>query len=105
MVVGMDKDPENQAPQGETGSEPVVVPWRELDPATLTALIESFVLREGTDYGAMESQFASKIEQVRRQLEAGTVLIAFDPVEDSVTLLTQNELRRRSSPASNRKSH
>jgi hypothetical protein len=29
-------------------------PWQDLDPETLDNLIESFVLREGTDYGEHE---------------------------------------------------
>ncbi len=29
----------------------MIIPWHDLDPETLDNLIESFVLREGTDYG------------------------------------------------------
>ena len=78
-----------------THKEWVLIPWNELEPATLTALIESFVLREGTDYGVEESRFTTKIEQVRKQLENSSIVIVFDPEEESVTLLTQHELQRR----------
>ncbi|MCX2957923.1 MAG: YheU family protein, partial [Serratia symbiotica] len=29
----------------------MIIPWQELETATLNSLLESFVLREGTDYG------------------------------------------------------
>ena len=32
----------------------VIIPWQELEVATLENLIETFVLREGTDYGEQE---------------------------------------------------
>ena len=28
----------------------MIIPWQDLDPETLDNLIESFVLREGSDY-------------------------------------------------------
>lgn len=76
----------------------VKVPWQDLEAPTLTALIESFILREGTDYGVEESRFATKIEQVRKQLETGSVSIVFDPEEDTVTLITERDLKRLGKP-------
>ncbi|TIE66479.1 YheU family protein, partial [Legionella pneumophila] len=32
----------------------MLIPWQELSPEALENLIESFVLREGTDYGEHE---------------------------------------------------
>ena len=32
----------------------MLIPWQDLSPETLENLIESFVLREGTDYGEHE---------------------------------------------------
>ena len=32
----------------------MIIPWQELSTETLDNLIESFVLREGTDYGMQE---------------------------------------------------
>ena len=71
-----------------------MVPWQDLEAPTLTALIESFILREGTDYGVEESRFSTKIEQVRKQLEKGSISIVFDPEEETVTLITEQELRK-----------
>jgi uncharacterized protein len=65
-------------------SEVVAVPWSQLAADTLQALIESFVLREGTDYGMYDVSLASKVLQVRRQLERGEAQIVFDPVTETV---------------------
>jgi hypothetical protein len=49
--------------------------------------VESFVLREGTDYGAREFTHEQKVAQVIAQLESGDARIVFDPETESVTLL------------------
>jgi uncharacterized protein YheU (UPF0270 family) len=79
----------------EKPSPPVEVPLEALDPDTCRSLIESFILREGTDYGASEVSLEQKISQVRRQLEKGEVKIIFDPASESVDLMTVREFRQR----------
>jgi uncharacterized protein YheU (UPF0270 family) len=64
----------------------VVVPHSELRADVLRAVIESFVLREGTDYGERELSLDSKVAGVVRQLERGEVQIVFDPETDSVDI-------------------
>jgi uncharacterized protein YheU (UPF0270 family) len=65
---------------------PVAVPHAELSPAALRGVVESFVLREGTDYGARDVPFETKVTQVIRQLERGEARIMFDPVTQSVQI-------------------
>ena len=43
----------------------MIIPWQTLDPQTLNNLIESFVLREGTDYGVQEKTLADKVNDVK----------------------------------------
>lgn len=69
-------------------SQLIAVPWSQLEPATLRALIESFVLREGTDYGLYDVPLAAKVSQVRNQLERGEAQIVFDPVTETVDIRT-----------------
>jgi uncharacterized protein YheU (UPF0270 family) len=71
---------------------PIEIPAEQLDEDTLNAVIESFVLREGTDYGAEEVALATKIQQVRRQIEKGEVKIIFDVESESVTLLVNRQV-------------
>jgi uncharacterized protein len=66
---------------------PVVVPYRELSADALHGVIESFVLREGTDYGERDVAHDAKVAQVLRQLEKGEAQIIFDPADSSVTIM------------------
>ncbi|HAS48820.1 MAG TPA: hypothetical protein DCS33_05965, partial [Gammaproteobacteria bacterium] len=47
------------------------IPYQELEAETLRAIIEEFISREGTDYGAHEYSLEQKVQQVRNQLERG----------------------------------
>ncbi|HTX04953.1 MAG TPA: YheU family protein [Steroidobacteraceae bacterium] len=64
----------------------MVIPPGELSAQALHGLIESFVLREGTDYGAREYSLEEKVAQVRAQLERGQARILFDPQSNTVTI-------------------
>ena len=68
-------------------SGPVEVPHTGLPPATLRAVVESFVLREGTDYGERDASFESKVADVMRQLERREAVIVYDPGSDSVDII------------------
>ena len=69
-------------------AEPVIVPHTELAGDLLRAVIESFVLREGTDYGEREFSLDQKVARVLRQLERGEAQILFDPDTESVGITT-----------------
>ena len=71
---------------GTEECEPVVIPHGELSAEALRGVIESFVLREGTDYGEREYSLEQKVAHVRAQLERGQARILFDPQSNSVTL-------------------
>ena len=77
-------------------SEPVPVPHGELAADLLRAVIESFVLREGTDYGEKELSLDHKVERVMRQLERGEAQIMFDPDTESVAIVPVAAAARRS---------
>lgn len=66
---------------------PVAVPHAELSAAALRGVIESFVLREGTDYGERDVPHEAKVAQVLRQLERGEARIMFDPVTQGVSIV------------------
>jgi uncharacterized protein len=68
-------------------SEPVEVPHTDLAPATLRAVVESFVLREGTDYGAEDAPFERKVSDVVRQLDRREAVIVYDPGTDSIDIV------------------
>jgi uncharacterized protein YheU (UPF0270 family) len=68
--------------------EPVVVPYTDLPDELLHAVIESFVLREGTDYGEREISLQDKVARVVGQLKSGKARIVFDPESESVSIVT-----------------
>jgi uncharacterized protein YheU (UPF0270 family) len=59
------------------------IPWKQLSPSALRALVEEFVSRDGTDYGLREASHEAKVEQVLRFLEQGKVKIVFDAETES----------------------
>lgn len=65
----------------------VEIPFDLLSPEALAGVLESFVLREGTDYGAVELTFEQKVAQLRAAVERGEARIVFDPDTESVTVL------------------
>lgn len=71
---------------------PIRVEPDDLAPDTLRAVIESFVLREGTDYGLQETSLDDKVEQVLTQLRRGKARIVFDPATESVTIVVTTAL-------------
>jgi uncharacterized protein len=71
----------------EEDVEPIEIPHTLLTPDALRGLVDSFVLREGTDYGAREFTHEQKVAQVMAQLKGGEARIMFDPETESVTLL------------------
>jgi len=64
----------------------------DLEPDTLRAVIESFVLREGTDYGLHETALEVKVDQVLTQLQRGEAHITFDPATESINLVVTSAI-------------
>jgi uncharacterized protein YheU (UPF0270 family) len=71
----------------DAAQEPVDVPYTDLPADLLQAVIESFVLREGTDYGEKELSLEDKVARVITQLKRGEAKIVFDPESASVTIV------------------
>ncbi len=71
--------------------QPIVVPYRDLSAEALRGVVESFVLREGTDYGEREVSLEQKVAQVLRQLERGEAQIIFDATLESVDIVVRKE--------------
>lgn len=63
------------------------VPYTELSPEALRGVIESFVLREGTEYGDRDVSLDDKVTQVTRQLRRGEAQIVFDPASESIDIV------------------
>jgi len=66
----------------------VIIPVEQINTDTLENLIESFITREGTDYGANEISLSEKVSQVKKQLDSEDIVIVFDAASESVNIMT-----------------
>lgn len=62
------------------------IPPEQLSDAALRGIIEEFITREGTEYGASEVPLDSKVADVAAQIRRGEVVIDFDPITDTVDI-------------------
>jgi uncharacterized protein len=81
----------------EKTSDPVEIPYSELSEEALRAVVEYFVLREGTDYGRQVYSLEEKVEQVLAQLRDGRARIVFDTTSETVDIVTRDGARSRRS--------
>ena len=70
----------------------MVIPHTALDPETLNRVIESFVLREGTDYGHGQYSIDDKIAAVRRQLNRGEACLTWDAELESCNIVPASKV-------------
>lgn len=72
---------------GDSEAARVQVPHDRLSADALRQVIESYVNREGTDYGLHERTLEQKVQDVLRQLENGEAVIVFDPEDESINIV------------------
>jgi len=70
----------------------MIIPHHLLSPDALRGVIEAFVTREGTDYGVHDVPLATKVAQVRQQLDDGTAVLVYDEETESVTIQSANQI-------------
>jgi uncharacterized protein YheU (UPF0270 family) len=74
-------------------AEPIFVPYTELSEDALRGVLESFVLREGTEYGERDVSLDQKVAQVERQLKRGEAQIVFDPESETIDIVVPANVR------------
>lgn len=68
----------------------VIIPHDRLSPETLTAVIEEYVTREGTDYGETEVPFDRQVMRVKQHLEAGKAYIIFNNESQTCSIVSKD---------------
>lgn len=66
----------------------IEIPYQQLSEQALQGLVEEFITREGTDYGEIELSLDEKVARVMKQLRCGDILIAYDEVSESCTIVS-----------------
>ena len=95
MLRGGQPDHERLAAMEAQGVE---IPHRELSESALRGVVESYVLREGTDYGHRNYSLEEKIAAVMRQLDRGEAAVVFDPETETVDIVETPPSGRRARP-------
>jgi uncharacterized protein YheU (UPF0270 family) len=73
---------------------PIEISFKLLSDEALAGIIESFILREGTDYGIAEASYEQKVKQIRRQIEKSEIKVVFDQNSQTVSLVNDNDLKK-----------
>ena len=71
----------------------MIIPLEQLPHETLTAIIEDFILREGTEYGAEDVSKEAKISQVKKQLEQGHAVLVYSELHESINILPSDQFK------------
>ena len=70
----------------------MMIPWQDISPEALDNLIESFVLREGTDYGEHERSLEQKVADVKRQLQSGEAELVWSELHETDNNMPRKQL-------------
>lgn len=72
----------------------MVISWKQINSATLHNLIESFVLREGTDYGEQEKNLYQKVSDVLRKVQSGEAVLVWSKLHKSINIIPRAQFRK-----------
>ncbi|MDG6895728.1 YheU family protein [Volucribacter amazonae] len=64
----------------------MIIPWQELEEQTLINIVESFILREGTDYGMEELPLATKRATLLAKIKQGDAIIVWSELHQSLDI-------------------
>jgi uncharacterized protein YheU (UPF0270 family) len=67
----------------------VIIPVEQINTDALNNLIEAFITREGTDYGANEVSLEEKVRQIKKQLRMGDIVVVFDAASESANIMSK----------------
>ena len=63
-----------------------IIPANKLSTNALKGVIEEFISRGGTDYGAIESSLETKFNQVKTKLKNGLAVLVFDDETETTNI-------------------
>ncbi|MGK2959716.1 MAG: YheU family protein [Candidatus Malihini olakiniferum] len=71
----------------------MIILWQQLKPDTLQSIIESFVLREGTDYGKQECSLEEKVRDIQGKLASGDVILVWSELHETLNIMLRTQLK------------
>ena len=68
-----------------------IIPAEKLSPEALQGVVEEFISRCGTDYGAVEASPETNFKQVKYKLEKGMAVLVFDDDSETTNILLHDD--------------
>ena len=68
-----------------------IIPVNKLSTGALKGVIEEFISRSGTDYGAMEADPETKFRQVKAKLKSGSAVLVFDDETETTNIFMADD--------------
>jgi hypothetical protein len=68
-----------------------IIPVNKLSAKALQGVIEEFISRNGTDYGAIEASWETSIKQVKDKLKGGLAVIVFDDETETTNIFLADD--------------
>lgn len=73
----------------------MIIPWQDLDPATLENIVETVILREGTDYGMEEMPFERKKQNLLAQIRNGRAVVIWSELHETIDIKNKKDFFNR----------
>ncbi|MDY4280730.1 MAG: YheU family protein [[Pasteurella] mairii] len=71
----------------------MLIPWQDLPEETLRNIVESVILREGTDYGFQELTLEQKTQNLLAKIRQGSAVIIWSELYESIDIKNKVDLR------------
>lgn len=68
-----------------------IIPIKKLSARALRGVIEEFISRSATDYGAVEASLETKVRQAKQQLENGSAVLLYDDETETTNIFLAND--------------
>ncbi len=68
-----------------------IVPVNKLSAQALKGVIEEFITRSATDYGAVEASLETKVKQVKNKLKDGSAVLVYDDKTETTNIFLADD--------------
>ena len=68
-----------------------IIPVSKLSAKALQGVIEEFISRNGTDYGAIEASWETNVKQVKDKLKSGLAVLVFDDETETTNIFLADD--------------
>jgi hypothetical protein len=68
-----------------------IIPANKLSSHALQGVIEEFISRSGTDYGAIEASWETNVRQVKDKLKGGLAVLVFDDETETTNIFLADD--------------